>query len=95
MVQQECCYQGEFFCESCDRSWKTQELLDEHLAEHEVCGIDGCKFTGHPKIILKHVQMQHDTGLYRRIATENPDDVAKWIAERKWLVLAFQSNWTI
>ncbi|KAG8265460.1 nuclear fragile X mental retardation protein interacting protein 1 [Homalodisca vitripennis] len=75
--------QGDFYCETCDRSWKTQEMLEEHVSQHEVCGRDGCTFTGHPKVVQKHVELQHDTGLYQRIVADNPDDIAKWIAERK------------
>ncbi|XP_046675407.1 nuclear fragile X mental retardation-interacting protein 1 [Homalodisca vitripennis] len=75
--------EGDFYCETCDRSWKTQEMLEEHVSQHEVCGRDGCTFTGHPKVVQKHVELQHDTGLYQRIVADNPDDIAKWIAERK------------
>uniref|UniRef100_A0A1B6LXI7 C2H2-type domain-containing protein n=1 Tax=Graphocephala atropunctata TaxID=36148 RepID=A0A1B6LXI7_9HEMI len=75
--------EGDFYCETCDRSWQTLEKLEEHMSQHEVCGRDGCKFTGHPKVVQKHVELQHDSGLYQRIVTDNPDDVAKWIAERK------------
>ncbi|PNF35012.1 hypothetical protein B7P43_G12137 [Cryptotermes secundus] len=40
----------------------------------------------HPKVISKHVQMQHDTGLYKKIGNVySPEDIAKWIADRKRL----------
>ena len=49
-----------------------------------MCGLDGCKFVAHPKVILKHVQMQQHTGLYKKIGNlYSPEDIAKWIAERK------------
>lgn len=70
-----------FYCESCDRSYPDQTKLEEHLAEHKTCGIDGCKFTAHEKVVDKHIEMQHDTGLYRRIISN--DDTEKWRAERK------------
>ncbi|XP_054283975.1 FMR1-interacting protein NUFIP1-like [Macrosteles quadrilineatus] len=76
--------EGEFFCEACDRTFKSQELLDAHVAEHVVCGRDGCVFTAHPKVVDKHVKLQHDTGLYKSIVfSQSPEEVAKWIAARK------------
>nr|CAD7416244.1 unnamed protein product [Timema poppensis] len=63
---------------------KTAAVLAQHIQEHCVCGIDGCKFTAHPKVIAKHVQMQHLTGLYHKICkADTPEDISKWIEERK------------
>lgn len=70
-----------FYCESCDRSFPNDAKLQEHLSEHRTCGIDGCKFTAHTKVVDNHVRMQHDTGLYRRMISN--DDTEKWRAERK------------
>ncbi|KAK3933342.1 Nuclear fragile X mental retardation-interacting protein 1 [Frankliniella fusca] len=70
-----------FYCESCDRSFANDGKLQEHLSEHRTCGIDGCKFTAHTKVVDNHIRMQHDTGLYRRMI--NNDDTQKWRAERK------------
>lgn len=54
------------------------------MKEHRVCGIDGCQFVAHAKIVEKHIDMQHVTGLYYRIAqTNTPEDIKKWIEERK------------
>lgn len=48
------------------------------------CNIDGCQFIAHPKVITKHIQMQHSTGLYKKIANlNNPEDIQKWREERK------------
>ncbi|XP_077303005.1 nuclear FMR1 interacting protein 1 [Arctopsyche grandis] len=74
----------EHFCETCDRGFKTSQLLDSHISEHQKCGIDGCKFIAHPKVVTNHIQMQHSTGLYNKLKNlETPDDIAKWIKERK------------
>lgn len=70
-----------FYCESCDRSFPSDETLKEHLSQHRVCGREGCKFTAHAKVVEKHIRLQHDTGLYRRI--KSTDDTEKWRAERK------------
>ena len=73
-----------FSCDRCDRSFKSQELLDTHIAEHVQCGIDGCKFVAHPKIVEKHIQMQHETGLALKIMKlTSPEEIAKWREERK------------
>nr|XP_018914235.1 PREDICTED: nuclear fragile X mental retardation-interacting protein 1 [Bemisia tabaci] len=73
-----------FYCEACNRSWKTAEALQEHISEHEVCGREGCTFTAHPKIVALHVQFHHFTGIYKKIANvQSPEDIEKWIAERK------------
>ncbi|XP_063229768.1 uncharacterized protein LOC134534948 [Bacillus rossius redtenbacheri] len=72
------------YCETCDRDLKDAERLALHLAEHTVCGRDGCTFQAHPKVVDNHVRMQHRTGLYRRICVaDSPEDIAKWIQERK------------
>ncbi|CAG2059992.1 unnamed protein product [Timema podura] len=63
---------------------KTALMLAQHIQEHGICGIDGCKFTAHPKVIAKHVQMQHLTGLYHKICkADTPEDISKWIEDRK------------
>ncbi|XP_015596972.1 nuclear fragile X mental retardation-interacting protein 1 [Cephus cinctus] len=74
----------EHYCEVCDREFTTKDMLARHKAEHRVCGIDGCIFAAHPKLIEKHISMQHYTGLYEKIKNlSTPEDVQKWIAERK------------
>jgi len=73
-----------FHCDSCDRAFKTQEKLDEHISQHKTCGLNGCKFTAHPKIVDKHIEMQHETGLAEVIMRLNtPEDIQKWREERK------------
>lgn len=68
----------------CDREFFSEQLLKDHNETHKVCGIDGCTFTAHPKLIEKHVSMQHRTGLYHKIKNlSTPEDIANWINERK------------
>lgn len=79
-----CLIQGLFYCEACDRGWDIKEELDNHNSQHMTCGLEGCTLSAHPKVIEKHIQQQHVTGLYKRItASYNPDDIAKWLTERK------------
>lgn len=75
---------GNYFCETCDRAFTSSGELEEHLSEHETCGLDGCQFTAHPKVVTRHVQMQHATGLFHKINSKNtPEDISKWISDRK------------
>ncbi|KAJ8726377.1 hypothetical protein PYW07_001075 [Mythimna separata] len=72
------------WCETCDREFPTEDLLQKHKQQHQKCNIDGCQFIAHPKVITKHIQMQHSTGLYKKIANlNNPEDIQKWREERK------------
>lgn len=74
----------EFWCEPCDRDFRSADLLQEHKSEHQKCGIDGCKFEGHELIVSKHIQMQHSTGLYERLKNlDTPEDIEKWREERR------------
>ncbi|CAH2066782.1 unnamed protein product, partial [Iphiclides podalirius] len=74
----------EFWCETCDKGFQTLQILDHHKSQHQKCNIDGCQFVAHPKVITKHIQMQHSTGLYKKIANlNNPEDIQKWREERK------------
>lgn len=71
-------------CDTCEREFFSIAQYHKHMSEHRVCGIEGCSFTAHEKIIEKHVWMQHRTGLYDKIrSVSTPEDVAKWIEERK------------
>ena len=73
-----------FFCDRCDRSLRSQELLDAHIAEHVTCGIDGCPFAAHPKVVDLHVQMQHKTGKAQIIMKlTSPEEIIKWREGRK------------
>ena len=77
-----------FSCDRCDRSFRTQELLNQHISEHIPCGINGCQFVAHPKIVERHIQMQHETGLAEQIMKLNtPEEIQKWREERKKYVI--------
>ncbi|XP_022821149.1 nuclear fragile X mental retardation-interacting protein 1 isoform X2 [Spodoptera litura] len=74
----------EHWCETCDRGFPTEDILEKHKQQHQKCNIDGCQFVAHPKVITKHIQMQHSTGLYKKIANlNNPEEIQKWREERK------------
>ncbi|XP_043485615.1 nuclear fragile X mental retardation-interacting protein 1-like isoform X5 [Polistes fuscatus] len=73
-----------YYCEVCDREYKTDEKLAEHLTTHKVCGIDGCTYSANNLLVDKHIKMQHRTGLYERMKNvSTPEDIQKWIEERK------------
>ncbi|KAL0101498.1 hypothetical protein PUN28_018967 [Cardiocondyla obscurior] len=72
------------YCEVCDRDFLSENDLAEHKSTHMLCGIDGCKFSAHPLLVEKHINMQHRTGLYQRMKDlSTPEDIEKWIMERK------------
>ncbi|XP_039278549.1 nuclear fragile X mental retardation-interacting protein 1 [Nilaparvata lugens] len=70
------------YCVTCERGFKTEEELATHCAGHVTCGVDGCQLTADQKVIDNHYNLQHKTGLFKRLALE-PADVQKWIEERK------------
>lgn len=73
-----------YACDTCEREFQTYWQHQKHMNEHKTCNIDGCTFTAHEKIIAKHIQMQHYSGLYDKIRNLNtPEDIGKWIADRK------------
>lgn len=72
------------FCDTCDKEFYSNQQYQTHMSQHRVCGLDGCTFTAHEKIVEKHVMMQHSSGLYDKIRNiSTPEDVAKWIEQRK------------
>lgn len=74
----------DFWCEPCDRDFQSITFLQEHKAEHQKCGIDGCKYEGHELMVTKHIQMQHSSGLFDKIKNlSTPEDIQKWREERK------------
>ncbi|XP_044007895.1 nuclear fragile X mental retardation-interacting protein 1-like isoform X2 [Aphidius gifuensis] len=70
-----------YYCDPCDRDFISAKLLEQHLNEHRVCGIDNCTFTAHSKVVELHIKNQHITGHYDRI--KKAEDIPDWIAERK------------
>ncbi|KAJ8981518.1 hypothetical protein NQ317_011754 [Molorchus minor] len=66
-----------FFCDNCEKHFSFKNAYDKHMSEHRVCGLDGCSFAAHYKIIEKHVKMQHLTGLYDKISYINTPESIK------------------
>ncbi|ELT94810.1 hypothetical protein CAPTEDRAFT_212992 [Capitella teleta] len=74
----------EFFCETCDRGFKTQDKFSTHVSEHEQCRVKGCHYVAAPKLVKIHYQTQHVTGLADKIwSLESKEDIDKWRLERK------------
>ena len=40
----------EHFCDMCELDFKTESELIAHEEEHEVCGLEGCKFTANKEV---------------------------------------------
>lgn len=58
--------------------------MTDHCQQHQRCGIDGCSFEAHEALISKHVQQQHNSGLYDQIKNlTTPEEIAKWREERR------------
>nr|XP_026487565.1 nuclear fragile X mental retardation-interacting protein 1 [Vanessa tameamea] len=73
-----------YWCETCDKGFMTRNHLNYHKQRHQKCNINGCQFVAHPQVITKHIQMQHASGLYKRIGKlNNPEEIKKWREERK------------
>ena len=72
------------YCKNCDRDFFTEDALKTHVDEHETCGVDGCPYTAHPKLVLNHYKTQHMTGLAAKVwKIQTPEDIAKWREDRK------------
>ena len=74
-----------FYCKNCDRKFSSKKSFDEHCSEHVKCGVEGCPYTAHFKLILQHFQIQHCSGgISRQIwKLDTPEDIEKWRAERR------------
>ena len=52
---------SQFYCETCDKDLKSEELRKQHFAEHIPCAFPGCKFEVSfllyfsPKILKKKI----------------------------------------
>ena len=38
---------SQFYCETCDKDLKSEELKKQHFSEHIACAFPGCKFEAH------------------------------------------------
>ncbi|CAF0840331.1 unnamed protein product [Brachionus calyciflorus] len=75
---------NKFYCEVCDRGFKTDEKYQEHLSTHITCGVNGCKFTAADKLVEIHYRNFHATGLDKKVASlKTPEEIKKYIEERK------------
>ncbi|XP_046372976.2 nuclear fragile X mental retardation-interacting protein 1-like [Haliotis rufescens] len=75
---------NQFFCDTCDRGFCSDEKYQEHAMTHEKCSDPTCSYVAAPKLVKLHFQMQHQTGLAHKIwQLESPQDIKKWIEERK------------
>ncbi|CAG2167776.1 unnamed protein product [Oppiella nova] len=75
-------------CDACCRWFTSQDLYDQHMSEHIMCGLDECTFRAHPKVIESHQRMQHlcfrDKTLVKKfMSLESEEDIQKWREERR------------
>lgn len=73
-----------FWCDACERGFPTEFSLNEHIHQHEKCCFDGCSFEGYAELLKKHIEMQHDSGLFQKInKVETEEDIERWREERR------------
>lgn len=72
------------WCDLCERGFKFPHQLEKHRSEHEKCWFENCTFEGHTQLLKKHIEVQHQSGLFQRIAkVETDEDIEKWREERR------------
>ncbi|KAG7257314.1 hypothetical protein CRUP_027241 [Coryphaenoides rupestris] len=71
-----------YFCDTCDRGFKTEDSHGEHMAQHVECSFPDCNFTAHEKIVNIHWRNSHAPGA-KRIKLDTPDEITKWREERR------------
>lgn len=72
------------WCDLCECGFKYPQQLEKHLGEHEKCWFDNCNFEGNSKLLQKHIETQHQTGLFQRVGkVESEEDIEKWREERR------------
>ncbi|KAL3846547.1 hypothetical protein ACJMK2_017526 [Sinanodonta woodiana] len=73
-----------FFCDACDRGFKTEEKYNEHVDGHSKCEVAGCTYIAAPKLVQLHYRLQHTSGLAKKIwSLDSEEDIEKWRAERR------------
>lgn len=72
------------WCDLCERGFKFPHQLEKHRSEHEKCWFENCTFEGHTQLLKKHIEVQHQSGLFQRIVkVETDEDIEKWREERR------------
>lgn len=72
------------WCDLCECGFKFPHQLEKHRDEHEKCWFENCTFEGHSKLLQKHIEVQHQCGLFQRIEkVETEEDIEKWREERR------------
>lgn len=72
------------WCELCECGFKYPKQLEKHQDEHEKCWFDNCNFEGHSKLLKKHIEVQHQSELFKKIGkVESEEDILKWREERR------------
>lgn len=75
---------NKYSCDICDRGFKCEDDFTAHMGSHVKCKYDGCSFSAHPKVVLKHIHWYHLTGCADKIKQlECADEIAKWREERR------------
>lgn len=75
---------NKYYCDTCDRGFSQEYHYTEHCGYHKKCSFTGCSFVAAPKLVNLHVQMQHKSGLAKKIwSVESQDDIEKWIEDRR------------
>jgi hypothetical protein len=71
-------------CDICDMFFNSKQEYDTHVSEHQVCGLDECTFTAHPKALEVHILHLHASGLYSRIERSmTKEAIEKWQNDRR------------
>jgi hypothetical protein len=86
----------EYFCEPCEKTFKTTASYEAHLKSHEACKHPGCNFNASKKVVIAHFHSSHgqyNGSGYKTIDVEgqkfrvllgtSPEEVEQWRAERK------------
>lgn len=72
------------WCSLCEQGFKYPQQLQKHTDEHEKCWFENCNFEGHTKLLQKHIEIQHNSGLFQKIGkVETDEDIEKWREERR------------
>ncbi|TPX43428.1 hypothetical protein SeMB42_g04359 [Synchytrium endobioticum] len=68
-------------CVTCSKTFQNPEKLENHMKLHEKC--PHCDFEAIPKVMGWHQQEMHAGTLKLPKAAESPEEIAKWIEDRK------------